>query len=469
MAGTADFDALRDAIAALTQERGWTRNRLFEALQRETRGEPPVSRPTFYRWFDRAAAVGPSILTCVPYLSDIFDVPDHVFYRAAKLLPAEEVSALALQSASRTMREAAYTALRAVDDSRLPARGEGQVLNRLIAEPMGYHYVVLPLFRGTRITLHLRSWIAFYPGTEAPQQAGSRTRIARDLRPPRLREYVRHEVVGDGLWRSLGLRWRDPVPIELDRHPGRPDLVLELPVEERNRPRPGAGSRHLGSSRILVLSALWGHFEPMVAMLADALRWGSTDVRNHGFSFTDAGPEKIAFCRESLRDVSPHYVWALGEPGSVMRALAPAIVAAAPAHHVVWVTYGPAFARAAAEAFATRADVIRASQRWTHAVVARINADRAVLHVDYADDDVVSTRSDGATFLDRNLIADHVRYSTAEILTALRGSGGPSIDSWGPRFTDLVRSGSPSAHVPQRRTSVRWLPPGSVRADRGTR
>ena len=64
---------------------------------------------------------------------------------------------------------------------------------------------------------------------------------------------------------------------------GKVPLTIELPIEERNRPTlDETVFPELQVSRLLVLGPPWAHAELMAALLADALRFGSMDLRYQG-------------------------------------------------------------------------------------------------------------------------------------------------------------------------------------------
>lgn len=120
-----------------------------------------------------------------------------------------------------------------------------------------------------------------------------------------------------------------------------------------------------------------------MATLAEALHWGSYDLRNQGFSFLgdNEDMEKVQFCRGVLADRSPHYMWAIAEPASMFRKITHELTAAAGAHLIVWVTYGELFAKAAARAFRTGQRTVTGSQRAGQDAVQRINQHHRVLHI----------------------------------------------------------------------------------------
>ncbi|WP_181782753.1 hypothetical protein [Pseudonocardia pini] len=458
------FNLLRDEIVHLMESGpGWTRNRLYAEIERRTDGNPPISRATFFRWFGSPPRDATAeLLACVPVLAQILDTREHVLYHLAGILPVELEASMTLASAARDFRIASRAASRALSQVGLSTAGEALIVDRILHHKLDYRITVWPVVRGTSNPLHLRSWVAIQPvepmiGRQRPRTAAIERRPVRDRR-----EHFRYEVITDGLWRSLGLRWRDPLPIEWPYPNDPPDLLVEMAVEERDRDRPDPRRATFDPARILVLSAVWGHVEPLVSTLADALQWGSYDLRNQGFSFLDEDTEKIQFCRETLAEAAPHYVWAIAEPASVTRALRKEIEAAADTHRIVWVSYGELFARTAARAFRLRPAAVAASRRAVRDVVARLNTRHEILHVHYADDDL-RFEDRGKESLDRNLLVDHVRYTAGEILNHLHDHGGPPITAWGPRFDDLRRGSNRYAHVPPRGTTVRLLERGSVR------
>ncbi|MFR9801948.1 hypothetical protein ACL02T_06530 [Pseudonocardia sp. RS010] len=461
-----DFNALRDQIAQLmeTEGGGWTRNRLYAEIETRTAGSPPISRATFFRWFGTPSKDATAeLLACVPVLSEILGVPEHQLYHTAGVLPVELEASMSLQAAAREFRIASQRAARALSDIGLSTAGEALVADRILHHKLDYRITVWPVVRGTSAPIHLRSWIAIQPVEQMIGRQRPRT-AAIERRPvPDKRNHFRYEIITDGLWRSLGLRWRDPLPIEWPYPNDRPDLLLEMPVEERDRDRPDPRRPILEPARILILSAVWGHVEPLVATLAEALHWGSYDLRNQGFSFLGDNDdlEKIQFCREVLADGSPHYVWAIAEPAGVFRKIRHELAAAAGTHLIVWVTYGELFAKTAARAFRVSPRTVAASQRAVREAVQRINQHHRILHINYDDADFRS--SELTQDLDRNLIVDHVRYSAAEILNHLHDRGGPPVTGWGKRFDDLRRGGNRYAHIRPRASTVTWIEPAELK------
>jgi len=79
-------------------------------------------------------------------------------------------------------------------------------------------------------------------------------------------------------------------------------------------------------SRVLVLGPPWGHAELMAALLADALRFGSVDLRYQGFVTERQREEKHRFCVERLREASEQTVWAIAEAPRLMSALTPELL-----------------------------------------------------------------------------------------------------------------------------------------------
>jgi hypothetical protein len=451
-------------------------HRRFE--QRFPEGKAPVSRNTLFSWFGAGTArtpPSPRLIECIPALADVLDVDEFELYRAAGVLPVETTAAMALSTAAEQFRAAFQLADSALRDVGLADSGEALLLNRLLqqekANPgLDYRIEVWPVVRGSSLPLHFRSWVILKPVEPDPRQQRPRTRdLERRSREERCR-VIRSDVVGETLWRSLGLRWRYPPPLEYSGSEP-PALFIEVPVAERNR-RPSFDERRTPAvqpSRMLALSGLWSHGETLVALIADALGWGTYDLRYQGFDDDGANvgagrEQKIRFCRTKLAETLPYYAWAIPEDASVIRAVAADAVAAAGHHLVVWMTYGPGMAATAARAWLTDSASVMAAQAEATALARRINADHPVIHVDVADEDVCYTDPvTGEPAVDRNRLTDRVRYSAARILNLLRKRCyGPPIEAWGRSFADLRRGLERDPAIPDGATSVTWWDAGAL-------
>ena len=186
------------------------------------------------------------------------------------------------------MRQASRLIFRVLADAAVPSSGEAIIADRILHHKLDYQIAIWPVVRGHSRPLHLHSLIALRP--LEPDHSKQRKMTADIERMPlyERRDHIRHHVISDGIWRSFGMMWREP---DNEWNLGKVPLTIELPIEERNRPSlDEIVFPELQVSRILVLGPPWGHAELMAALLADALRFGSLDLRYQGF--TIAGPPR---------------------------------------------------------------------------------------------------------------------------------------------------------------------------------
>ena len=157
-----------------------------------------------------------------------------------------------------------------------------------------------------------------------PDHSKQRKKTANIERMPlhERRDHIRYNVISDGIWRSFGMMWREA---DAQWNLGKVPLTIELPIEERNRPTlDEIVFPELQVSRLLVLGPPWAHAELMAALLADALRFGSMDLRYQGFlPATNRHEEKRRFCVDRLREAREQLVWAIGEGPRLMSELTP--------------------------------------------------------------------------------------------------------------------------------------------------
>ena len=259
-----------------------------------------MARATLYTWFAADGVPTQAFLECVPVLARIFNVDEHILWRAAGILPPELEASLASAAGAHVMREAHREVAKTLAESALSTAGEALVLDRILHAQLDYRMTAWPLVRGERQPLHLHSWIVLEPMEDPGTWRRLKTVLLEDLAAQERRRYLRQEVIGEGLWRTLGLQWRDRIPAEF-RHLGPSPLFIEVPVEERNRPAPSECPHELlGVERILLLGAPWAHAELMAALMADALRFGSVDLCNLGYPQGGEAAHKEQLSRERL-------------------------------------------------------------------------------------------------------------------------------------------------------------------------
>jgi hypothetical protein len=459
----ADVKGLRDKIVELALDPHgpsggkFTPSDLHTRLSRFHNGRPPVARATFYTWFAPGSVPKQAFLECIPAFAKIFKVPEHVLWQAAGVFPPELRAFSALASVARELRRENQDLAKTLAESGLSTIGEALVLDRILLAELDYHVRVWPVVRGESHPLHLHSWIILEPISDPGSKRRPRTVRLERVSADKRRSYIREEVIGEGLWRTLGLKWRDRLPGEF-AHLGPAPLFIEVPGEERNRLAPtDAVHEMLAVDRVLVLGAPWSHAELMAALLADALGFGSVDLRYLGFPPEREAQEKERFSRERLAEAPPRYVWAIAQRSDLMARLRPDIVRAAPAHLVVTVTYGQGIAEFVArqwgEHWVRRLAHIREAVGLVQDMARQLADVTDVVRVHVEDADVLIP---GAG-VNRHHMTDRVRYLSAEVLNLLYGRRmGPAIALWGDRFDDCRVGAEPRARVPAGASWVRW-------------
>jgi hypothetical protein len=459
----ADHQAVRDRVQELmaSSRRPWTTNQLWRGLREVCGGNPPVGRSTVYRWFEGQMSVSPQIIALIPALAQLFEVSPYELYEAGGLLPPDTAAATALAGAAQNLTMAAESAARALAGRGVPIASEALVVGQILQRNLDYRLTVWPVVRGASTPMHLRSWVAVQPVTPTGGQQRSPTTGMAELTVEDRRRRIRYDIIGDPLWRSVGARWRDPVPMEWPYPKDKPDLLIEIPKLERDQvPQSPEPVQPGAPTRILVLAPLWGHAEPLASLMAGVLHWGTYDLRYQGFSDPAWEEAKLGFSREKLRERTPYYVWSLAESAEFLSQIDQDVVEAAARHLVVHVRYEETFARSAARAFGVSPKKIRSSQAMVDDIAARINARHSVIRVDYADRDFQAGPSGRRNpEIDRNQLLDHVRYTAADILTMLYADRGAKVAEWGSNFEDVANNRwRKGAHG--RGTSVRRLRPG---------
>lgn len=434
-------------------------NDLYVRVGRHFDGEPPVSRATFYTWFRESARPSQSILECIPAFAAILDVPEYEMWSAAGVLTSETEAALALGSVAHDLRRAYRRMRKTLSENGLSTAGEALVVDRIMHYQLDYRITIWPVVRGTDLPLHLHSWIVLEPIPRAESTRRVPTTILQDATPDQRRRFIREEVITEGLWRTLGLKWRDRMPEEFEHLGGEP-LFIEVPVEERGRPPSPDPAPGTTLDRLLVLGAPWAHAELMAALLADALRFGSWDLRYIGFP-ADRGTEaKEQFCRQKLDERRPGFVWAIAQRYDLMERLRTDILDAVEGAPVVVVTYGQDMVNFAATALrATRHADVGKALAVVNSLVFELRELTDVIHVEIADEDVLVGQTgelNPEPFV-RDLAVDLIRHLTAQVLDVLRSHElGPGIRHWGSRFDDLRLAHELSVH--SGRSTVSWLP-----------
>ena len=248
-------------------------------------------------------------------------VEEFELFAAAGLLRPELDAPLTIASAARQVRQASRLLSRVLTEAAVPSSGEAIIADRILHHKLDYQVAIWPVVRGHSGPLHLHSLIALKP--LEPDHSKQRKKTADIERLPlhERRHHIRHNVISDGIWRSFGMAWREE---NAQWNLGSVPLTIELPIEERNRAVPDeVVFPELQVSRILVLAPPWGHAELMAALLADALRFGSIDLRYQGFVTERQRDEKQRFCVDRLREATEQTVWAIAEAPRLMSALTP--------------------------------------------------------------------------------------------------------------------------------------------------
>lgn len=465
----ADVEALRarifelGAVEAAARRGKFNVNDLYARLTSHFEGEPPVSRATMYAWFGNHGGAPPrqSLLECVPAFAAIFQVPEYELWQAAGILPPPMDASLAIASTVHDLRAAHRRMQKTLANNGLSTAGEALVIDRILHAKLDYRMHVWPVVRGTAKPLHLHSWIALEPLPASESTLRQATRILQGLPPRERRNYLRHTVITDGLWRTLGLNWRVNTPDEFAEF-GPDPLFIEVPVEERNRkPPPEPLYPALTVDHILVLGGPWAHAELMVALLADVLQFGSWDLRYLGLG---AGRDKepvVRFCGERLAERRSRYVWAIAQRVDVMRQVHAALGSvAAPRTLVIAMTFGPRLTDFAATALRTKQERVTEANDEVRSMAAGLDGRCDVVHIEIEDDEVLGPGAD--RFSDstvRDKMVDHIRALTAAVLDRLYWHrGGPGLTLWGDRFEDLRQGDEDSVAVPVGGSNVRWSP-----------
>lgn len=467
----ADFLALRELIYDLMRGRDkrhplFNANSLYKRLERSATSRPPVSRTTFYSWFGGHQALTPPtaiLLECVPALAEILNVNEYELYHAAGILPREIDTAISLSAAANEFRAAFGVAARALERAGLSSAGEALVVDRILNHGLDYKITLWPITRGTKKPIHLHSWIVLEPVETVMSRRRESITYLEDRPVSQRRHYIRHAVIRDGLWRSLGLRWRTIGGPEWP-YSSFPPLCIEVPVEERNR-RPIEDKRRprLDPSRILAISAPFAHSELLVALVAEALGFGTFDLRYQGFPETRFTDELARFCVDKLIDRTPLYAWSIAQDADFLRTIKTNILGSAARHLIICSTFGSRARALGSRVWGISAAALRAAQDVSAEIVYEVNQKYPVIIVDYEDSDYVTVADGSPRSVDFNLLTDHVRFSAAEILNLLLAHhSGPPAPQWGNRFDDLRYGVATRATIPDRLTRVRWCEVGSL-------
>ncbi len=467
----ADLAALRSYLNDLMRDPGGGRppltvNALFEALQRTFAGEPPVSRTTLYGWLHEPhqKIPTPALLECIPAFSTLFGISEYELYHVAGILPPEIETAASLLAAANDFRRTFALAASALASAGLSSEGEAIVIDRIMNHRLDFRMTIWPIVRGYSKEIHLHSWIVMEP---VESRMSRRRGLVADLTRRSVqeqREYVRGSVITEGLWRSLGLRWRTEPGPEWP-YGSFPELCLEVPVRERNRlpVKDGHNAPQIVPGRILVLSAPFGHAELVAAFLGEALGFGTIDLRYQGFPEAASMDIITRFCRQKLSDSTTHYVWSLAEKQETMALLEADIIRAAESHLIVWVSYGPLTRTLGAKVWGLSQDQLESLANTVATMVRKINRRLPIISIEYDEMDYLypGTASDERV-IDMNLLTDHVRFSAAEVLNYIyQECSGPSVDKWGNLFDDLRFGIASKASIAPRGSRVRWCPPGT--------
>jgi hypothetical protein len=339
-------------------------------------------------------------------------------------------------------------------------RGELSPISRgLFYRKLDYQVSIWPVVRGNARPLHLHSLIALRP--LEPDHSKQRKKTADIERLPlhERRDHIRYNVISDGIWRSFGMMWREA---DAQWNLGKVPLTIELPIEERNRPTlDEIVFPDLQVSRILVLGPPWAHAELMAALLADALRFGSLDLRYQGYSSDKRREEKRRFCVDRLREAREQMAWAVAEGSELMVGLTPDLLKYGRHENalVVVLSYGQRLRSQAARIFDERVRWVDQAQTQLEQLALELNRERPIVraHLDDADVCPPAGQPRGGT-VDRNLVADAVRHLTAQVLNLLYDHrGGPAAAQWGDRFDDVREAGWRRARVPESASWARWF------------
>jgi hypothetical protein len=443
-------------------------NNLYERLAAwyRQRGETaPISRGLFYRWFgSELGAPSHQLLECVPGFAAILGVEEFELFAAAGLLRRELNAPLTIASAARQVRRASQLLSRVLTEAAIPSSGEAIIADRILHHKLDYQVAIWPVVRGNTRPLHLHSLIALKPLEPDHSKQRKKTADIERLPLPDRRHHIRHHIISDGIWRSFGMTWREE---NAQWNLGRVPLTIELPIEERNKTAPDeVVFPQVQVSRILVLAPPWGHAELMAALLADALRFGSTDLRYQGFVTQRQREEKQQFCVDRLREATEQTVWAIAAAPRLMSALTPDLLKYGRGALVVVLSYGPRMRAQAARVFDQRVRWINLAETQLQDLALELNRESAVIraHLDDADVSPAAGQS-RAGVVDRNLVADGMRYLTAQVLNLLYDHRcGPAAEQWGDRFDDVREPGRRRGRIPESASWARWYDPEELDA-----
>jgi len=115
------------------------------------------------------------------------------------------------------------------------------------------------------------------------------------------------------IWNQVGCHWRSGHP------PGwesAPELLIQIPAQERTRPISLPRNRLAGSLQVFVIGKPWGHAELLGSFIADALSFGYIDLRYPGRlnEATAADADPTRHVAQALRWSRPGYVVSLASP-----------------------------------------------------------------------------------------------------------------------------------------------------------
>ena len=133
----------------------------------------------------------------------------------------------------------------------------------------------------------------------------------------------------------------------------------------------------------------------MAALLADALRFGSMDLRYQGFSHASIRhEEKRRFCIERLREAREQMAWAVAEGPDLMAGLVPDLLKDGRHERtlVVVLSYGPRLRSHAARIFDERVRWIDQAQAQLEQLALELNRKRPIVRAHLDDADVVLSR-----------------------------------------------------------------------------
>lgn len=460
------MNALRDRILQLATDQrrsGYvasTTNSLYDRLAawyRERGDIVPISRTAFYRWFgSELAPPSHQLLELVPGFSSIFGVEEFELFAAARLLRPGLDAPLTIASAACQVRQASRLISRVLAEAAVPSSGEAIIADRILHHKLDYQVSIWPVVRGHLRPLHLHSLIALRPLEADHSKQRKATADIERMPLYERRDHIRHHVISDGIWRSFGMMWRE---VDAQWNLGKVPLTIELPIEERNRPSlDEIVFPDLQVSRILVLGPPWGHAELMAALLADALRFGSLDLRYQGFPTQTRRDEKHRFCTDRLREAREQVVWAIAEGPWLMPRLNPEVLKYGRGALVVVLSYGPKMRARAARIFGERVGWIDQAQSQLADLALELNRESPIIRAHLDDTDVCPTSGQTrAGVVDRNLVADALRHLTAQVLNLLYDHRcGPAADTWGDRFDDVREAGRRRARVPESASWAHW-------------